>query len=156
MYTKMALIFHFITGFQVRGEGGALKKIAPSGWRREFFWGISCEKSRFYAKKSYFFQLRREARKFWGFSCEKSRFYAKKSYFFPILGGGEGARPLDPPLYKVMSITKYILSNDDSSCDMTMCVFHYVNKHLKSNDQTVFKEALATILTKKIICFGNW
>jgi hypothetical protein len=30
-------------GFQVRG--GALKKIAPSGGRREHFWGISCEKS---------------------------------------------------------------------------------------------------------------
>ena len=44
--------------------GGALKKIAPSGGRRENFWGISCEKSRFYAKKSYFFRLRREARKF--------------------------------------------------------------------------------------------
>ena len=40
-------------GFQVRGGGGAhLKKIAPSGGRREIFWGISCEKSRFYAKKS--------------------------------------------------------------------------------------------------------
>ena len=25
---------------------------------------------------------------FWGISCEKSRFYAKKSYFIPILGGG--------------------------------------------------------------------
>jgi hypothetical protein len=25
------------------------------GGRREHFWGISCEKSRFYAKKSYFF-----------------------------------------------------------------------------------------------------
>jgi hypothetical protein len=49
-------------GFQVRG--GALKKIAPSGGRRENFWGISCEKSRFYAKKSYVFQLPREARKF--------------------------------------------------------------------------------------------
>jgi hypothetical protein len=59
-------------GFQVRG--GALKKFAPSGGRRENFWGIS---------------------------CEKSRFYAKKILFFPILGGG--ARrvrpPLDPPLY---------------------------------------------------------
>ena len=44
------------SGFQVRG-GGALKKIAPSGGRRENFWGISCEKSRFYAKKSYFFQF---------------------------------------------------------------------------------------------------
>jgi hypothetical protein len=39
-------------GFKVRG--GALKKIAPSGGRRGNFWGISCEKSRFYAKKSYF------------------------------------------------------------------------------------------------------
>jgi hypothetical protein len=33
-------------GFQVRG--GALKKIG----RRENFWGISCENSRFYAKKA--------------------------------------------------------------------------------------------------------
>jgi hypothetical protein len=49
-------------GFQVRG--GALKKIAPSGGRRKFCWGIS---------------------------CEKSRFYAKKIIFFPILGGGGGA-----------------------------------------------------------------
>jgi hypothetical protein len=44
------------SGFQVRG-GRAIKKIAPSGGRREHFWGISCEKSRFYAKKSYFFQF---------------------------------------------------------------------------------------------------
>ena len=42
-------------GFQVRG--GALKKIAPSGGRRENFWGISCEKSRFYAKKIIFFPI---------------------------------------------------------------------------------------------------
>ena len=42
-------------GFQVRW--GSLEKIAPSGGRRENFWGISCEKSRFYAKKSYFFQF---------------------------------------------------------------------------------------------------
>jgi hypothetical protein len=53
-------------GFQVRG--GAFKKIAPRGGRRENLCGISCEKSRFYAKKSYFFQLWREARKFvWHF-----------------------------------------------------------------------------------------
>ena len=38
-------------GFQVRG-GGALKKIVPSGGRPENAWGISCEKSRFYDKKS--------------------------------------------------------------------------------------------------------
>ena len=43
------------------------KKIAPSGGRRENVWGISCEKSRFYAKKSYFFQLRRKTQIFWGY-----------------------------------------------------------------------------------------
>ena len=37
-------------GFQVRG--GTLKKIAPSRGRCENVWGISCEKSRFYAKKT--------------------------------------------------------------------------------------------------------
>ena len=35
------------------------------------------------------FQVRGGALKFFfgGISCKKSRFYAKKSYFFPILGG---------------------------------------------------------------------
>jgi hypothetical protein len=42
-------------GFQVGGV--ALKKIAPSGGKREKFWGISCEKSRFYAKKIQFAYL---------------------------------------------------------------------------------------------------
>ena len=37
--------------------GDTLKKIAPNGGRREKFWDISCWKSRFYAKKSYFFQF---------------------------------------------------------------------------------------------------
>jgi hypothetical protein len=40
-------------GFQVRGGGCALRKIAPSVGRRDKFWSISCEKSRFYAKKTY-------------------------------------------------------------------------------------------------------
>ena len=57
-----------IQDFKLGGGGGAaLKKIAPSGGRRENIWGISCEKSRSYDKKSYFFQLRREARKFLGY-----------------------------------------------------------------------------------------
>ena len=60
-------------------EGGALKKIAPSGGRREKVWGISCEKSRFYAKIIFFFR-----------------------------GGGGGARrvrpPLDPPLMTIHSL----------------------------------------------------
>ena len=55
-------------GFQAKG--GALKKIAPSGGRRENFWGIS---------------------------CEKSRFYAKKNHIFPILGGGGARAGCAPP-----------------------------------------------------------
>ena len=31
--------------------------VSNCGGRREHFWGISCEKSRFYAIKSYFFQF---------------------------------------------------------------------------------------------------
>jgi hypothetical protein len=79
-------------GFQV--SGGALKKIAPSGGRRENFWSISCEKSRFYAKNHIFSNCGGRRENVWGISCEKSRFYAKKSYFFPILGGrAPGAPP---------------------------------------------------------------
>jgi hypothetical protein len=44
------------------GGGGALKKIPARK-----IWGISCEKTPFYAKKSYSFQLRREARKILGY-----------------------------------------------------------------------------------------
>ena len=77
-------------GFQARGAD----LIAPSGGRLENCWGISCEKSRFYAKKSYFFS---------NFS--------------------RGTRPLDPPMcwneiirqhartYSIMSIT---LNGDNS------------------------------------------
>ena len=81
-------------GFQVRG--GALKKIAPSGGRRENFWGISCKKSRFYAKKSYFSNFREGAREIFGvFHVKNHDFTPKKIIFFPILGGG--ARRVRPP-----------------------------------------------------------
>ena len=58
-YTRLFLIQMYLCnmyisgadpGFQVRRD--ALKKIAPSGGRGENFWGILCEKSRFYAKIS--------------------------------------------------------------------------------------------------------
>ena len=66
-------------GFQARG-GGALKTFAPIGGRRENCWGIS---------------------------CEKSRFYAKKSYFFPILGGARPPPPGSAPkMFIVCSIWK--------------------------------------------------
>jgi hypothetical protein len=52
--------------------GGALKKIAPSGGRREHFWCISCEKSRFSPKNHIFSNFR---------------------------GGGGGREPGAPPGY---------------------------------------------------------
>jgi hypothetical protein len=48
------------------GGGGALKEIAPSGGRREKFWGISCEKSLFYAKKIIFFSIAEGGAKIFG------------------------------------------------------------------------------------------
>ena len=78
-------------------------KIAPCGMRRENFWGISYEKSRFYAKKSYFSNFRGGARNFCGISCEKSRFYAKKNHIFTNFRGG--ARRVRPPLNPPLSYT---------------------------------------------------
>ena len=69
--------------------GTYLKKLHRAEGGANFFWSISCEKSRFYAKKSYFYQLRTEARIFLGvFRVKNHDFAPKKSYFFQ----------LDPPL----------------------------------------------------------
>jgi hypothetical protein len=48
---------------RISSWGDALKKIAQSGGRHEIFGDISCEKSRFYAKKSYFSNFRGGARR---------------------------------------------------------------------------------------------
>ena len=59
--TNIYCLFYFILctdpGFQAREGGGALKKNAPNGGRHENFGGISCEKSRFYAKKIIFLPI---------------------------------------------------------------------------------------------------
>jgi hypothetical protein len=81
--------------------GCAPKKIAPSGRRRENFWDISCEQSRFYAKKSYFFQLRREVRKYLRYFVWKITILRQKIIFFSnFRGGARRVRPppLDSPL----------------------------------------------------------
>jgi hypothetical protein len=62
--------------------------------------GVFREKNHDFTPKNHIFSNgggRRE--KCWGISCEKSRFYAKKSYFFQFQGGAGRVRPpLDPPL----------------------------------------------------------
>ena len=79
------------------------------------FWGISCEKSRFFAKQSIFFQLRREARKYLGYFVWKIMILRQKIIFFPILGGGTpGAplpwiRPCSMPTQAVNSIIMFVI-----------------------------------------------
>jgi hypothetical protein len=68
--------------------GGALKKLRRAEGGANIFWGISWEKSRFYAKKSYFFRLRREARKCLGYFVWKITILRQKIIFFPIAEGG--------------------------------------------------------------------
>jgi hypothetical protein len=65
--------------------------------------GVFHVKNHYFTPKNHsFYNYGGRREKFWGISCEKSRFYAKKTYFFPILGGGmyrvRPHPPLDPPL----------------------------------------------------------
>ena len=80
-------------GFQVRGV--ALKKIAPSGGRREKFWGISCEKSRFYAQKIRFFPNAEGSAKIVGVFRVKNHDFTPKNHIFSNFRGG--ARRVRPP-----------------------------------------------------------
>ena len=87
-------------GFQVGGgrEGGAhVKKLRRTEGGAKIV-GVFRVKNHDFTPKNHFFSNcggRREH--FWDISCEKSRFYAKKSYFFPILGGrAPGAPPPTP------------------------------------------------------------
>ena len=86
-------------GFPVRGGGAHLKKLRRAEGGAKYFWGILCEKSRLYAKKSYFFQLRREPRKLLGYFVWKITILRQKIIFFPNFRGGAapGAPPPPPP-----------------------------------------------------------
>ena len=67
--------------------GSHLKKLRRVEGGAKIF-GVFRVKNHDFAPKNHIFSNcggRRE--NFWGISCEKSRFYAKKSYFFLILGG---------------------------------------------------------------------
>ena len=80
------------------GWGGAhLKKLRRAEGGAKIFGVFRVKNHDFTPKKSYFSNIRGGARNFWGISCEKSRFYAKKIIFLPILGGGGGARRVRPP-----------------------------------------------------------
>jgi hypothetical protein len=72
-------------GFQVRG--GALKKFAPIGGSRENIWGISCEKSRLYAKKIIFFLIAEGGAKIFGVFRVKNHDITPKNLIFSNFRG---------------------------------------------------------------------
>ena len=66
--------------------------------RRVHFWGISCEKSRFYAKKSYFFPIAEGGANIFGvFRVKNHDFTPKNHIFFNFRGHAPGAAPPPPP-----------------------------------------------------------
>ena len=76
-------------GFQVRG-GAHLKKLRRAEEGANIL-GVFRLKNHYFTPKNHsFYNYGGRREKFWDISCEKSRFYAKKTYFFPILGGGGG------------------------------------------------------------------
>ena len=84
-----------IQDFKLGEGGGALKKIRRAEEGANIL-GVFRVKNHYFTPKNHsFYNYGGRREKCWGISCEKSRFYAKKTYFFPILGGGG---PLDPPL----------------------------------------------------------
>ena len=83
-------------GFQVRGGGGALKKLRRAEGGAKFVWIFRVKNHDFTPKNHIFSNCGGRCENYWGISCEKSRFYAKKSYVFQFYGGrAPGAPPLD-------------------------------------------------------------
>ena len=76
--------------------GGALKKIAPSGGRPKFFGVFRVKNHDFTPTNLIFSNCGGRCENFWGILCEKSRFYAKKSYLFQFQGGHVPGGPPSP------------------------------------------------------------
>ena len=83
-------------GFQVRG--GALRKIAPIGGRRENF-GVFRVKNNDFTPKNHIFSNCGGRRENFGVFRLKNHDYTPKNHIFPnFRGGARRVRPLDPPL----------------------------------------------------------
>ena len=100
-----------IQDFKLGGGGATLKKLRRAEGGAKIFGLFRVKNHDFTPKNHIFFNCRGRRENFWGISCEKSRFYAKKSYFFPILGGGGGGGggapgaplPESAPAYSITS-----------------------------------------------------
>ena len=93
--------------FRVKNHDFTPKKNISSncGGRREHFWGISCEKSRFYAKKIIFFPIAEGSANIFEVFHVKNHDFTQKNHIFSNFrgAGAPGApwiRPCKPSLYQ--------------------------------------------------------
>ena len=96
--------------------GGALKKIAPSGGRRENFWGISCEKITILRQKIIFFPIAEGGAKIFGVFRVKNHDFTPKNHFFSNYRGARAGcapppwiRPCDLQIWN--NVPKVIICN---------------------------------------------
>ena len=94
--------------------------------------GVFRVKNHYFTPKISFYNYGGRREKFWGISCEKSRFYAKKTYFFPILGGACAgcAPPLDPPLMYMPCRYYFRYQNLVSKTNKKSFLVQYVISHV--------------------------
>ena len=76
--------------------GGHLKKLRRAEGGAKIFGVFRVKNHDFTPKNHIFFNCGGRRENCWGISCEKSWFYAKKIIFFPILGGARRLRPPPP------------------------------------------------------------
>jgi hypothetical protein len=82
-------------GFKVRGAH--LKKMRRAEGGANIFWVFRVKNHDFTPKNYIFSNCGGRREHFGGISCDKSQFCAKKSYFFPILGGARAGCAPPPP-----------------------------------------------------------
>ena len=86
-----------ISSYWGGGGGGHLKKLRRAEEGANIL-GVFRVKNHYFTPKNHsFYNYGGRREKVWGISCEKSRFYAKKTYFFPILGGARAGCTPPPP-----------------------------------------------------------
>jgi hypothetical protein len=81
VHFKFKYIAGAIQDFKL-GGAAQLKKLRRAEGGAKMFGVFRVKNHDFTPNNHIFSNFRGGARNFWGISCEKSRFYAKKSYFF--------------------------------------------------------------------------
>ena len=79
------------------GGGGHLKKLRRAEGGANIFWVFRVKNHDFAPKNHIFTNCGGRREHCWGISCEKSRFYAKIFFFSNFRGGGRAGCPPPPP-----------------------------------------------------------